>query len=66
MFDNLITDITIALELNCYRITRPEYFVPVSAKIPGSELELAQRRGRQRRYVNQMLRPDGAETRVAP
>jgi VWFA-related protein len=45
MLENPITDITIALELNYFQVTRPEYFVPVSAKIPGSELELARRRG---------------------
>jgi VWFA-related protein len=48
MLENPITDITIALELNYFQISRPEYFVPLSVKIPGSELELAQRRGRQR------------------
>jgi VWFA-related protein len=48
MLENPITDITIALELNYFQITRPEYFVPLSVKIPGSELELAQRRGRRR------------------
>src|SRR5688500_10340404 len=48
MLENPITDITIALELNYFQITRPEYFVPLSVKIPGSELELAQRRGGQR------------------
>jgi VWFA-related protein len=48
MLENPITDITIALELNYFQITRPEYFVPLSAKIPGSELELARRRGAQR------------------
>ncbi len=45
MLENPITDITIALELNYFQVTRPEYFVPVSAKIPGSEIELARRRG---------------------
>ena len=45
MLENPITDITIALELNYFQVTRPEYFVPVSAKIPGSELELARKRG---------------------
>ena len=45
LLENPITDITIALELNYFQVTRPEYFVPVSAKIPGSELELARRRG---------------------
>ena len=48
MLENPITDITIALELNYFQVTRPEYFVPVSAKIPGSELELARRRGAKR------------------
>src|SRR4029453_8305831 len=45
MLENPITDITIALELNYFQISRSEYFLPVSAKIPGSELELARRRG---------------------
>jgi len=31
MLENPITDITIALELNYFQVTRPEYFVPVSA-----------------------------------
>jgi len=45
MLEDPITDITIALELNYFQISRSEYFVPVSAKIPGGELELARRRG---------------------
>jgi VWFA-related protein len=44
MLEDPITDITIALELNYFQISRSEYFLPVSAKIPGSELELAKRR----------------------
>ena len=48
MLENPITDITIALELNYFQISGPEYFVPVTVKIPGRELELAQRRGAQR------------------
>ena len=48
MLENPITDITIAMELNYFQLNRPEYFVPVSVKIPGSELELARRRGAQR------------------
>jgi VWFA-related protein len=55
MLENPITDITIALELNYFQITRPEYFVPISAKIPGSELELAQRRGRQRMTLDFLI-----------
>lgn len=48
MLENPITDITIALELNYFQVNRAEYFVPVAVKIPGSELERAQRRGAQR------------------
>ena len=55
MLENPITDITIALELNYFQITRPEYLVPISVKIPGSELELAQRRGRQRMTLDFLI-----------
>ena len=55
MLENPITDITVALELNYFQITRPEYFVPLAAKIPGSELELAQRRGRQRMTLDFLI-----------
>jgi VWFA-related protein len=48
MLENPIADITIALELNYFQVTRPEYFVPIAVKIPGSELELARRRGAKR------------------
>ena len=48
MLENPVTDITIALELNYFQLNRAEYFVPVAAKIPGSELALARRRGAQR------------------
>ncbi len=36
-----ITDIDIALEVDYFRLARDRYFVPMAAKIPGSELELA-------------------------
>ena len=48
MLENPLTDITIALELHYFQLNRAEYFVPVTVKIPGSELALAQRRGAQR------------------
>jgi VWFA-related protein len=48
MLENPITEITIAMELNYFQLNRAEYFVPVAVKIPGSELELAQRRGARR------------------
>ena len=40
-----ITDLTIALELNYFRLNAAEYFVPLTVKIPGRELALAKRRG---------------------
>lgn len=45
MLENPVTDITLALEVNYFQLNRAEYFVPVSVKIPGSELALARRRG---------------------
>jgi VWFA-related protein len=40
-----VTDIDIALEVGYFRLARDRYFVPIVAKIPGSELELARRGG---------------------
>jgi VWFA-related protein len=48
MLEDPITDITIALELNYFKLSGSEYFVPIAAKIPASELKLAQRRGGRR------------------
>jgi len=45
MLENPVTDITLAMEVNYFQLNRAEYFVPVSVKIPGSELALARRRG---------------------
>lgn len=44
MLENPITEITIAMEVNYFQLSRAEYFVPVAVKIPGSELALARRR----------------------
>ena len=55
MLENPITDITIALELNYFQVNRAEYFVPVAVKIPGSELERAQRRGAERLTIDFLL-----------
>lgn len=38
-----ITDLPLALEINYFRLARERYFVPVSVKIPGSEIALARR-----------------------
>jgi VWFA-related protein len=45
MLGDPITDLPLALEVNYFRIGRDRYFIPVAVKIPGSEVELARRRG---------------------
>src|ERR1019366_3776765 len=39
------TDLSLALEINYFRLARDRYFVPVSVKIPGSDIELARKSG---------------------
>ena len=36
-----ITDLSLQLELNYFRLAQDRYFVPLEAKIPGSEIDLA-------------------------
>jgi VWFA-related protein len=45
MLGDPITEMTIAMELNYFQLDRANYYVPVAMKIPGSELNLARRRG---------------------
>jgi VWFA-related protein len=52
MLENPVTDITIAMEVNYFQLSRAEYFVPVAVKIPGSELALARRRGAARTMID--------------
>src|SRR5438128_3955478 len=52
MLDNPVTDITIAMEVNYFQLSRAQYFIPVAVKIPGSELALARRRGAQRTVID--------------
>jgi VWFA-related protein len=52
MLENPVTDINLAMEVNYFQLNRAEYFVPVSVKIPGSELALARRRGAQRTLID--------------
>lgn len=47
-----ITEITIAMEVNYFQLNRAEYFIPVAVKIPGSELNLARRRGAARTEID--------------
>ena len=52
MLENPITEITIAMEVNYFQLNRAEYFIPVAVKIPGSELNLARRRGAARTEID--------------
>ena len=52
MLENPITDVTIAMEVNYFRLNRAEYFVPVAVKIPGSELEIARKGGAARTVLD--------------
>jgi VWFA-related protein len=45
MLDDPVTDLTLALEIDYFRQAKDRYFVPVSLKIPGSDIELARRGG---------------------
>lgn len=45
MLEDPVTDLTVALEVNYFRQARDRYFIPVSVKIPGSDIELAEKSG---------------------
>jgi VWFA-related protein len=52
MLGDPITDLTIAMELNYFKLNSAEYFVPVTIKIPGSELVLAKNTGSDRTLID--------------
>jgi VWFA-related protein len=54
MLEDPLTEMTLAVELNFFKLNRAEYFVPVSVKIPGSELAIARRRGAARTEIDFM------------
>ena len=45
MLGDPMTDLSLALEVDYFRLARDRYFVPVTVKLPGSELELAKHGG---------------------
>jgi hypothetical protein len=45
MLGDPATGLWLALEVNYFRLARDRYFVPVSVKIPGSDIELARKAG---------------------
>lgn len=52
MLGDPITDLTIVMEVNYFQLNRAEYFVPVAAKIPGSELTLARKGGAEHTLID--------------
>jgi len=55
MLGDPITDLTIAMEVNYFRLNNAEYYIPISVKIPGKELALAKSRGAERTQLDFML-----------
>jgi VWFA-related protein len=45
MLADPVTEIDLAMEIDYFRLARDRYFVPVVAKVPGSELEAARKGG---------------------
>jgi hypothetical protein len=52
MLGDPITDLTIAMEVNYFQLNRAEYFIPITVKIPGSELVLARTGGAERTLID--------------
>jgi VWFA-related protein len=52
MLEDPVTELTIAVEVDYFQLNRAEYFVPLIAKIPGSELALAKRGGAERTLLD--------------
>src|SRR5262249_14814442 len=52
MMGDPITDLTIVMEVNYFRLNSSEYYVPVVMKIPGSELALARKGGAERTVID--------------
>jgi VWFA-related protein len=52
MLGDPITELTIALEVHYFQLNRAEYFVPVTVKVPGSELALVKKSGGERTLID--------------
>ena len=52
MLEDPIMDLTISLEVNYFQLNGAEYYIPVTMKIPGSELALARRGGAERTTID--------------
>ena len=52
MLGDPITEITMALEVNYFQLNSAEYFVPITIKIPGSELAIAKHGGAEQTRID--------------
>jgi VWFA-related protein len=52
MLSDPVTDITMAVEYDYFRLAKDRYFVPISLKIPGSELVLAKSGGAEKTVID--------------
>jgi VWFA-related protein len=52
MLSDPVTDLNIVAEVDYFRLARDRYFVPVSVKIPGSELVLAKKGGAEKTVID--------------
>ncbi len=55
MLEDPLTELTIRMEIDYFQLNRSEYFVPITVKIPGSELALAKKRGAEHTVINFLL-----------
>ena len=52
MLEDPVTELSIAMEIDHFRLNRAEYFVPIVIKIPGRELALAKRGGAEHTLID--------------
>ncbi len=52
MLGDPVTELTIAMEVNYFQLNRAEYFVPITVKIPGSELARAKKFGAEHTVID--------------
>jgi hypothetical protein len=62
MLSDPVTDLNIAVEIDYFRLARDRYFVPISLKIPGSELVLAKKGGAEKTVIDFVGQVSDAKT----
>ena len=65
MLGDPLTDLTIAMEVNFFRLARDRYYVPITLKIPGSEFELAKHGGAESTKIDFIGEVKDAKGKVA-